>query len=129
VAHLARLAQVSEPTARRFLRAQPEAYTRHDDFSARLQSASEQLQREGQPLSERALARLAGVSRKSAHRFLHPPQPREQPREARLQAAFARLQMEDQPLTASALARLAQVRWQTAVRFLAREISKQEYAA
>lgn len=62
---LARQAQVHASTTCR-----SERSTHHDELSARLQRAAEHLQHEGQPLSERAMARLAGVSRPSAHPLL-----------------------------------------------------------
>jgi hypothetical protein len=126
ISGLARRAGVHSRTAQRFLDVcHPEQTLRHTSkhssgIQIRLEHAYASLQTQGKTMSERALARDAGVSRKAAKHFLHPQPPVDKGRSCteRLEDASVLLQAEGKPITASSLARVAQVHWSTATRFL-----------
>jgi RNA polymerase sigma factor (sigma-70 family) len=123
---LARRAGVHPRTAQRFLEArQPERALQRTgkgdpERQARLEQAYASLQTQGQAITERALARHAGVCRKRAKHFLHPQPPVDtgQSCAERLEDAYTQLQTERKNITASSLSRVAQVHWSTATRFL-----------
>jgi RNA polymerase sigma factor (sigma-70 family) len=123
---LARRAGVHPYTAQRFLEArQPERASRRTskydpERQTLLEQAYASLQTQGKAITERVLARHAGVCRNSAKHFLYPHSPvdKGRSRPERLEDAYTQLQTERKNITASSLARVAQVHWSTATRFL-----------